>query len=274
MAFNLFGKKYFSAGAATDAGKLRKDNQDSFLCRSDSGVFAVSDGMGGGEGGERASRLVVLHLEKSARTPLRDLSRATDFAHDANRAILAEAAEHHLRGMGATVIALLLSPFHPEQALLFHAGDSRCYRLRENTLRQLSADHTIAAAMGVPEEKLARNLRGVLTNAAGCGAGFFVETQKLEIRSGDCYLLCSDGVSRQIPEQEIKRILSSDSAPGEKARMLVETSLEYGGSDNATAVVVVFSTLPEPADDVRLEEEQCPDTPSGEETDDATPPTQ
>lgn len=274
MAFNLFGKNYFSAGTATDAGKLRKDNQDSFLCRPESGVFAVSDGMGGGEGGERASRLVVSCLEKASRTPLKDLSRAADFAHEANRAILAEAAEHHLRGMGATVIALFLSPFHPEQALLFHAGDSRCYRMREHALQQLSADHTIAAAMGVPEEKLAKNLRGVLTNAAGCGTGFFVETQELEIRSGDCYLLCSDGVSRQVPEQEIRRVLSSDAAPGEKARVLVESSLDHGGSDNATAVVVAFSTLPAPADDVRLEEEQCPDMPPGEETDDATPPTQ
>ena len=274
MAFELFKSKYFSAGACTDPGTVRPDNQDSYRCCPGSGFFTVSDGMGGGEGGGRASAMVVQNLGKAALAPLKELSRVVDFAYRANSEIAGFAAENNMRGMGATLVGMLLSPFDPGAALLFSAGDSRCYRLRSSYLVQLTRDHTIATAMGVSEEMLARHLQGVLTNAAGCGAGFFVEEQRLEIKAHDRYLLCSDGISRQLPESEIREILDSAAPADEKAKALVASSLKHGGIDNATAIVIEFGELPEITEEVRREEAECPDVWEEKETDDGvTPPT-
>ena len=275
MAFELFRKTYFSAGACTDPGLARPDNQDSYRCCPGSGLFVVSDGMGGGDGGGRASAMVVQALGKAALAPCRKLSAAVRFAYQANSEIAKFAAENNMRGMGATLVGLLLSPFDPGEALLFSAGDSRCYRLRQNTLTQLTSDHTIATAMGIAEERLAKHLQGVLTNAAGCGGGFFVEERELEIMARDRYLLCSDGIYRQLSESEIREILNSAAPSGEKAKALVASSLKHGGIDNATAIVVEFETLPEVTEEVRREEAECPEISEEDETDDGvTPPTE
>jgi len=273
MAFELFKQKYFTAGACTDPGTARPDNQDSYRCCPGSGLFAVSDGMGGGDGGGRASAMVMKSLGKAALAPLKDLGAVVRFAYRANAAIASFAAENHLRGMGATLVGMLLDPFDPGAALLFSAGDSRCYQLRGNTLTQLTRDHTIATAMGVPEERLAQHLHGVLTNAAGCGAGFFVEERRLEILDHDRYLLCSDGIYRQLPDAEIGEILESAATAGEKAKALVASSLRHGGIDNATAVVLEFGKLAEVTDAVRREAAECPELPEEETDDGVTPPT-
>ena len=275
MAFELFKKQYFSAGACTDPGSVRPDNPDSYRCCPGSGFFVVSDGMGGGEGGGRASAMVVRYLAKAALTPLKELSAVVRAAYRANAEIARFSADNNLRGMGATLVGMLLSPFDPGTALLFSAGDSRCYRLRGNKLDQLTRDHTIATAMGMPEEKLAKHLQGVLTNAAGCGAGFFVEEQNLEIAAHDRYLLCSDGIYRQLSEAGIREILSSGAPTGEKAKALVASSLKHGGIDNATAIVVEFGELPEITEEVRREEAECPEVSEEDGTDDdgVTPPT-
>ena len=274
MPYTLFRKKYFHAGACTDPGRVRRDNQDAYLSCGSGGLFLVSDGMGGGEGGEQASRIVVHALSKAAQTPLKNLSAIVDLAYQANQEILKFASEHHLRGMGATLAGIVLAPFQPTQGMLFFAGDSPCFRLRNRELTRLTTDHTVASAMGIPEAQLARHLQGVLTNAAGCGPNFFLETQMLEIHSQDQYMLCSDGISRQVSEPEIKQILTTGSSPEEKARALVDAALKHGGPDNATAVVVTFDSLPEITPEVRREEEECPDFPkNGKEEEDVTPPT-
>lgn len=274
MPFSLFRKKYFSAGACTDPGRVRENNQDAYLSCGSSGLFLVSDGMGGGDGGDQASRLVVRHLSEAAQSPMKNLSGVVELSCRANQEIRQFAAEHNLRGMGATVVGLILAPFRPDQGLLFFAGDSPCFRLRKQTLTKLTTDHTVASAMGIPEERLARHLQGVLTNAAGCGTNFFLETQPLEIQPQDQYLLCSDGVSRLLSETEIAGILKTGSSAEKKACELVNAALEHGGPDNATAVVVSFGDLPEITPDVRQEESECPEFPAaGKDDDDVTPPT-
>ncbi len=274
MPFLLFQKKYFHAGACTDTGLARRENQDSYRCLSSSGLFVVSDGMGGGDGGERASSIVVQTLAKAAVSPLKNLSAMVKFSYQANAEIRKFAAANCMRGMGATIVGIVLSPFQPAHAMLFSAGDSRCYRLRKKALELLTTDHTIASAMGVAEEKLARHLQGVLTNVAGCGPKFFLETQNLELMDNDLYLLCSDGVSRQLAEPEIQRILSSASTPEQKAEELIAASLEHGGIDNATAIVIAFGKLPEITPDVSREEAETPAPPDEEEENDVTPPTE
>ena len=278
MSYTLFSKKYFTAGAATHTGLVRHENQDAWCCMPGAGLFAVSDGMGGGDGGELASAMVIEAFRKAALAPVKNLSAVSQLAYEANAAILAYAAENCLRGMGATVVALLFDPFDPASGMLYYAGDSRCYRLRKKNLEQLSADHTVAAAMGVSEERLADHFQGVLTNAAGCGTNFFIETREADLLAGDTYLLCSDGIYRQLGEEGVKRILSSGSAPGEIADSLVRSSLDCGGADNATAVVVSLGTLPEITADVREEEAAAPVRAAWEEGNDAadavTPPTE
>ena len=275
MPFLLFQKKYFNAAACTDTGLARKENQDSYRCLPSGGLFVVSDGMGGGDGGERASAIVVQTLAKAVLSPLKNLSAMVKFSYQANAEIQKFAAANYMRGMGATIVGIALSPFQPTLAMLFSAGDSRCYRLRKKGLEQLTTDHTIASAMGVAEEKLAKHLQGVLTNVAGCGPKFFLETQNLELMDNDLYLLCSDGVSRQLSEQEIKQILSSGSTPEQKARDLIDASLKHGGIDNATAIVIAFGKLPEITPDVSREEAETPAQPDEEEDDnDVTPPTE
>lgn len=274
MPFLLFSKKYFRAGAETDCGLKRTENQDAYRCLPARGLFIVSDGMGGGEGGRRAAEMVVRILEQAVAAPMKHLSGITKFAHQANAEIRDYAKEHHLRGMGATIAGILLSAFRPEEGILFSAGDSRCYRLRNGILTQLTTDHTIASAMGVGEETLAKHLQGILTNVAGCGASFFLETRELDLCAGDVYLLCSDGISRQVPEPEVKRALEGAGSPAAKGHALVEASLEAGGVDNATAIVLEFGAIPEITPDVAEEEAQCPDTPEEGGGDDATPPTE
>ena len=278
MSYTLFSKKYFTAGAATHTGLVRRENQDAWCCMPGAGLFAVSDGMGGGDGGELASAMVIEAFRKAAQAPVRDLAAVSQLAYEANAAIRDYAGKNCLRGMGATVLTLLFDPFDPASAMLYYAGDSRCYRLRDKNLEQLSADHTVAAAMGVPEELIAAHFQGVLTNAAGCGPNFFIETHKVDLRAGDLYLLCSDGIYRQLGEGGLKRILSSGSAPGEIAEALVKSSLNCGGADNATAVVVSLGTLPGITADVREEMAAAPARAAWEEGDDAadavTPPTE
>ena len=276
MAFALFRKKYFSAGASTSIGLVRRENQDSYLCLGSGGIFAVSDGMGGGEGGARASAIVVQSLTKAALAPLKKVSNIERFVHRANRDISDFAAAHHLRGMGATVVGLALSPFDPVSGVVFSSGDSSCYRLRDRELEQIGSDHTVAAALGVPEERLPMHLRGVLTNAVGCGGGFFVETNDVAIRENDVYLLCSDGVTRQVPGPEIRQILERrDVSAADRAQMLVQASLKYGGLDNATAVVVAIGPLPEITEEVLAEQAACPELPDDDEEErDVTPATE
>lgn len=274
MPFILFQNQYFAGGAATSQGLVRKENQDSYCCINASGLFAVSDGMGGGEGGDRASAMVIRSLGFAAHRPMKDLSGVVNLIHRANQEIHEYASKYHMRGMGATVVGILLAPFQPENAILFFAGDSRCFRFRNGSLEQLSTDHTVASAMGIPEEKLARHLQGVLTNAVGCGPNFFLETQNLNLASGDSFLLCSDGVSRQVPESEIREIMASDLTPPKKAQKLVDASLNYGGKDNATAVVISFGSLPEISPEVRKEESESSDSTDFEEIEHVTPPTE
>ena len=274
MAFLLFSKKYFRAGAHTDRGLKRTENQDAYRCFPARGLFLVSDGMGGGEGGSLAAGMVVRVLEQAAAVPMKHLSGITKFAYKANAEIRNYAKEHDLRGMGATIAGILLNAFQPDTGMLFSAGDSRGYRLRNGVLTQLTTDHTIASAMGVGEETLAKHLQGILTNVAGCGANFFLETRELDLCAGDVYLLCSDGISRQVSEEKMKRILESSDSPAARGRALVEASLKAGGVDNATAIVLEFDTIPEITPDVAEEEANCPDEPLEGGEDDATPPTE
>ncbi len=223
---------------ASHKGRIRTNNEDSVYPRTSgrsSGpvVLMVADGMGGHVAGEVASRLAVeAAADESAGAEAR--------VHTANRAIL-EAVEEEpsLAGMGTT---LTLVEFDPPEFLHFaHIGDSRAYLLRAGELGRLTTDHTVMeeylkAGSISPAEVANHPQRSMLTRALGMTPDIEVETFDLAAVAGDRILLCSDGVTSMLDEDDVERHLSAATAE-EAAWALVEEANRAGGHDNITAVV-------------------------------------
>jgi protein phosphatase len=262
----------------TDRGQVRDANEDQFLIaelartlwvrqtslpqpptqhgRNRGHVFLVADGMGGHRAGEVASALTVatieafiLHLLKrfsnlrSADEPavLRDFQAAFSQAE----ARLAEESAHHpeFAGMGTTLTMAFVSGW---KLFVIHAGDSRGYLYRAGRLRQLTADHTVAAELargGVikPEQVSHSPFRHVVTNVLGGNtAGVRVEVQRVDLEAGDVLLLCSDGLTDMLPDERVTAVLKSAADPRAACERLVAAANEAGGRDNITAVVARF----------------------------------
>lgn len=227
-------------GAATDQGRVRRSNEDSYLV--DSPLFAVADGMGGAAAGETASRAAVDVLEAGYRgqgieVPT-DLSR---FLQEANAEVLGRArSDVSLTGMGTTSTVLWLSG---GQAHVAHVGDSRAYRLRAGELRQLTTDHTLVAHLvqegRLTEEEAERDPnRHILSRALGVGPQLEVDLLTEELRPGDRFLLCSDGLTNMLTTDQIATILGGEPDPTRAANRLVAAANEAGGTDNITVLVV------------------------------------
>lgn len=251
MPSDLFAKNYFTASGVTDVGVLRKNNEDAFLCLPDYGCFVISDGMGGGNAGEVASTMITNGVKNkivaSDLTPVKRQNSVVNAIYSANADIAAFASKKGYASMGATVICLLLDPWDPHRANVYHAGDSRLYRLRSNSLECLTADHTVSAASGVPDSELPKYMRGVLTNVVGVASKFYLECHEIEIKSEDTYLLCTDGLYRQIEEPEIRKMIvyADDSSPDAILDSFIDTANSSGGVDNISGVMVKFGFLPE-----------------------------
>ncbi len=248
-----------SGWAATDVGRKRDHNEDSFLCNDELRLYAVADGMGGHLGGERASHLVIEILEReviravaggvataSPERPKTDtgphpvavtLGEATALAA---RAIYEEAhTEEQHAGMGTTLTAAL---FHGEHITLCHVGDSRAYVYRDGRARQLTEDHSwiqeqVRAGLLTADDALASRFRNIITRSVGFEPDVSPDLLTLPVEAGDCYLLCSDGLSNTVDAEEIGRVLTSRFYR-DAGRTLVDLANERGGDDNITCVVV------------------------------------
>jgi serine/threonine protein phosphatase PrpC len=247
--------KILSFGA-TDPGKKRDNNEDSYLVNDELRLYAVADGVGGSEAGEVASRIAVDTiggampdlLGDKDRTPsgeMRsgDVPELAAFRHAvllANRNIIGEAGKNPARtGMGTTLTALLLAR---KRAFLAHIGDSRAYRFRDGTLAQLTNDHSVVAEQvrsGLITAAQARTspYRHVITQALGIDGEAAPDLMEHPVKPGDTFLLCSDGLTEMVGDREIGRILTG-SAPADAAQKLIDAANEEGGVDNITAVVV------------------------------------
>ena len=233
--------------ALSDAGQLRANNEDSWLADARLGLFAVCDGMGGAAAGEVASRLATEVLVREVRfrhsydQPADVLQGAT---RAANAAIFQLASDHtRLRGMGTTIVALLFPP--AGDAVLCHAGDSRCYRWRADSLQQLTRDHTV-----VQEELQDRRmtaaeanrspLKHVLTRAAGVMPELEPDVALLPVEPGDLFLLCSDGLTNEVDDAGLGDLLRQSLPEGlqQAASALVAEANRRGGEDNITVVLV------------------------------------
>ncbi len=240
------------AAARTSKGRVRTGNEDAFGFRPEHGIYVVCDGMGGAAGGEVASRMTVdeiLERMSAEPGPDRDAASARDRLHaaigEANRLVLERAErEPSLYGMGTTLVALLLgADAEAHTALVAHAGDSRCYLLRGGSLHRVTQDHSLVDEQirigAMTEEEAARSpLRSVITRAIGTQPSVTEDMVEIETEKGDIFLLCSDGLTREVDEDAIARILGAGSDEERAAEALVEAANENGGRDNVTALIV------------------------------------
>ncbi len=239
------------AFAVTDTGKVRKNNEDAVLMMPASRCYIISDGMGGGKAGEVASAMMVREtenaLQKCAGTPAEREGCIIRTAYKVNFQIKDYAESRNFSSMGATMVCLLLDHWHPTVATLFHAGDSRAYRVRNDKLEQLTEDHTVAAASNISESKIAPMLRGVLTNALGTGAEFFLERTSIDVQEGDVFILCSDGLTRMVSDSDLLQLclFNRDESSEALGKVLLGNALDNGGRDNVSIIVVKIKRVGE-----------------------------
>ena len=232
---------YCRSIARTHIGKVRMVNEDRLLDHPDHRLWAVADGMGGHSRGDRAATLVIHALAELAEGGAAIDRYAIDGAiQDANRAILALSEERER--CGSTVAGLHAAG---GTATLFWAGDSRIYRFRDGGLERLTCDHSyvqqlIDAGLITPAQARSHPQANLITRAVGIDARLELEYASVPIMPGDHFLLCSDGLSSLVEDQEVAKTLSADpeTAPGR----LIDQALEAGGSDNISLILI--SVLP------------------------------
>jgi serine/threonine protein phosphatase PrpC len=238
-------------GAATDVGLVREVNEDAFLAVPP--VFVVADGMGGHEGGDVASAIVVEafgRLAERGYDPRRGVEAVAETIEESQRRIGEYAELQRAQGVssrrsaGTTVVAaLLVEDDEGPTWLLANLGDSRIYRFAEGRLEQVSVDHSVVqelvdAGQITPEEVATHPERNVITRALGDAGGAQADYFVVPLAAAQRLLLCSDGVSGMVDDAVLAEILADTSDPRDAADRLVAAALAAGGEDNATAVVV------------------------------------
>ena len=208
-------------------------------------IYAVADGMGGHAAGEVASSTAVDALRDAFAAAPGSPESVVEAARAANWAVWDRAQSHaELRGMGTTLTAIALVASQGEEVIaIVNVGDSRTYRFRDGALQQMTVDHSYVAELiagGQIDEAEAEvhPQRHVLTRALGVSPDVDVDLLVLAPRPGDRYLLCSDGLSREVSDAEVAATLARVPEPGQAARQLVTDAKHHGGNDNITVVVV------------------------------------
>lgn len=241
----------------TDIGLVRKLNQDAFFLDNALQLWVLADGMGGYAGGEVASHIAVETIPQVVRTrlssetsqdipPHRFESILCQAIESANQSIRKEAAQNErIHGMGTTIVVLAITRTPTgHQAIVAHAGDSRAYLLRHGTLSLWTKDHSLveerlALNLITPEQVRTHPLRHVLTKALGIDPQAHPTIQTYPIEPSDLILLCSDGLTKMLTDQEIQTIVMRESPHFESiCRTLVDTANRLGGEDNTTVVVI------------------------------------
>jgi len=228
----------------TDVGRRRENNQDQLLVDEQRDVYAIADGMGGHAAGEVASRIAIQALEETINEAGdAEANRLlVDAFKEGNRRICESVlARGEWRGMGTTIVALAR---RDDRAIIGHVGDSRLYVLRHGELVQLTADHSWVAEqvrMGLLTDAEAHKhpMRNIVTRAMGNRLELEVEVSEQQIRPGDVFLLCSDGLNSMIGDDQIKGILEEHlDDPVEACHALIGAANEHGGDDNITVIVL------------------------------------
>ena len=236
----------YTAAAVTDRGRKRPSNEDAFGYSVEDGVYLVCDGMGGAAAGEIASSLAVDEMLRvfSCRStgqcaPMPQLAEEAIAA--ANQVIFSRAQRNYrLHGMGTTLVVLVVEDRH---VWVLNVGDSRCYRLRDKRLEQLTLDHSLVeeqvrlGRMTRPEA-LRSPLRNVITRALGTQCHVTPDIFEIQAEPGDLFLLCSDGLTRELSDTAIETLLNTDLSLDGLCTRLVQAANKAGGHDNITCLLV------------------------------------
>ena len=235
------------AFALTDVGQRRKINQDCVYASVEPvgnlpNLFIVADGMGGHKAGDFASRFAVNAVRESigASQETNPIKLIRDAIELANRGILQESSEHEeMRGMGTTIVVTTIIDRYAYTA---NVGDSRLYLLGD-TLNQITKDHSLVEEMvrlGEITEAEARNHpdKNIITRAVGATPNVDIDFFDYKVEPGGMILMCSDGLSNMVEDEDIRRILRRTISIEDKARVLVETANENGGKDNIAVILV------------------------------------
>ena len=248
------GRIVLKTGAATDVGRLRTVNQDSYVLLPDRGLYAVADGMGGHQGGEVASQLAVETLQV-AYQDLTSNSLTEAIAVANHRIRLEGEGDPSLRGMGTTVVAVALLPDEtegddeppdlavPQRLVIANVGDSRGYLFRDSALVQITEDHSIVADLVregriTPDEADVHPQRNIVTRVLGVYETVEVDLWPVDPVRGDRYLLCSDGLFNEVTSDQITAVLRRLADPQEAADELVRLANAGGGRDNITVLLL------------------------------------
>ena len=252
MSLNLFRSKptviarnfTWSSAAVTARGNVRAHNEDAVLERSDAGLWAVADGMGGHNAGDVASNAIVAALSAMHRhaRPSQLLDEVEDRLHAVNQQLYTSSMRSGNGTSGSTVAVLVALERH---VLSIWAGDSRIYRRRGQQLAQITRDHSEVQEMldeGVISSASAARSEAsnVITRAVGGADELFLDVEVTELRDGDCYLLCSDGLYRELPDNVLLQTLGRKD-PDNACALLLSQALSGACKDNVSAIVVRFS---------------------------------
>ena len=253
------GRASIVGAAVTHVGNVREHNEDAHFFDADLGLFVVCDGMGGHAAGEVAAAIAVqtikqkwidadtsevaeVWLQRGTAIAKKQLIEALrDGVLAAHAAIVAEGVRDPTKqGMGTTLVGAIVVG---NELIFAHAGDSRAYIVRDGISMQLTEDHTLlqrllAAGIDVDVSGDGARFRSMLTNALGIGQECKVSTFVVPLADGDRFMLCSDGISEYVPENEVGEVLVKQPSPARAAQKLVDLALERGGGDNATAIVM------------------------------------
>ncbi len=226
----------------TDTGRQRTANEDSYFAGST--VFAVADGMGGAQAGEVASRIAAGAFERAVASDAPPETQLREIAQGANQEIHDLAQKDSSRaGMGTTLTAALV---HDDEVSFGHVGDSRAYVLRGGELKRLTKDHSLVEELRrqgrLTEEQAEEHpQRSIITRALGPEPKVNVDTMTYPAKAGDVFLLCSDGLTTMVSDDEIKKILGETRSLRQGVARLVDAANARGGRDNITAVAFRLS---------------------------------
>jgi PPM family protein phosphatase len=251
------------AAGLSDVGLQREHNEDSFVVLKEYDLFVVADGMGGHRAGDVASKLATETISEFFKSTANDdvtwpFHFDTNLSEEENRLLTGirvanrqiferstRSREYH--GMGTTVVGAMFSP-SKKRMYIGHVGDSRCYRVRNGQIQLLTRDHSLIndyllAMPDLTEEQRSELPKNVITRALGMQDQVVVDLQHDDPHDGDVYILCSDGLSGMIPDDEIQRIVTTAANIGDACKRLIEKANEHGGEDNITAVLVKIEAL-------------------------------
>lgn len=249
------------ASGLTHAGMIREQNEDRIHLNHEDGLYLVADGMGGHAAGEIASDIAVQAVNEFIIHTRRDRELTWPYAYDEtlsydgnrlqtairlanNRIREAVEEKSEYQGMGSTMVSLLVNE---DRTTIGSVGDSRVYRLRGGVLKLLTNDHSwvneqMQEGMLTEEQARTHPFRNVVTRALGSDSAVEVDVRSGTAEAGDCFLLCSDGLSGMIEEEEIARLLAAAADTGAEAacKTLVDAANQAGGKDNVSVIIVLF----------------------------------